>query len=1054
MELGLESGQSGSKAASTAEPARTAGFAADPDGASSLKTSESFNALPPPAIKDVDVVETQTSSSTKPVDLRSWASQNNESVENVEEGFLTSDGSASAKDGAMEPKWLHSKTGSDFSVLTIGKTTGEMKGGPTVGILETPVKSGSGASPFLGLPTASRDPDHVDSTPMKTPAGPLRKRSSHNVLNTPYQTSFGVTIVHHHTPGGQPKSPGLPPARRPSEIPNSPLKEGSMEEEWEYQASRSMLVFGDDPVDDVEGGFSGWGSVSWVDDLDFSSKKFEKKDKPHAKIGQWTATAIAANDLMGSILYTIGVTTQAAGKYAPVSLLLVCLSLFVFRRVIEEVGVTVPMNGGSYSAMMLFSNKVVAAIVACSTLLDYVSTAVVSAASASAYLSSEFGKIDVFMLTIGILFFFSVLTMFGVKESSKVSLAILLFHVVTISVVAIMSLVHVFSYNLPKDGDFWNTTILGRNLKSPTRSGSVGTDIFFGYCVGMIGVTGFEASINYVEEQLPGVFPKTLRNMCYLVLFCNPVISILALSILPLQAIISNSDVVISLMAFASTRSEEVQESVAFKGAGNGGETGWLTTIVAVDAMVVLCGGVLTAFVGVCGMIEVMALDNILPPFLLFRLPTFQKVKRSIISRFKKPSSPSTQAMDTTVQDAQDGDPAEEVQHAPPSPHFADKTDARPLIPLSFLLVCCLLYVMVNGKTTLLGLVFSMAFLSVLAAFVAVCGVVRLRLARTSHEDKELELERFDTYESYMSYESEEMRRNRFRWKKKSSGLRKKEKVQKKQEEGGLVGGWFVVMGGVLVLLAIIGNAIYAPDSVATFLTFYAALFVFTYAVHNRVRIVRLAALLIYGANGLDTVEPSINHIQTEYPEDIGEIQRNAPVIKFESADTLSVDEIAEGTVPEKLNDNESEMRKRRRRRKKKRAEKKREILAKIKKWVHNARDHPVAYFTHGRDAIHDLNSVIHYVLINEPSSRLVIVHCYEKEEDIPSTLEANIITLDHVYPNLRLDLVFVKAKFSVDVISTIAKRIGVHRNMCLASCKWNHLEDLSKLKGVRLILL
>jgi hypothetical protein len=29
----------------------------------------------------------------------------------------------------------------------------------------------------------------------------------------------------------------------------------------------------------------------------------------------------------------------------------------------------------------------------------------------------------------------------------------------------------------------------------------------------MLGVTGFETSANFVEEQKPGVYPRTLRNM-------------------------------------------------------------------------------------------------------------------------------------------------------------------------------------------------------------------------------------------------------------------------------------------------------------------------------------------------------------------------------------------------------------------------------------------------------------------------------------------------------------------------------------------------------------
>lgn len=45
----------------------------------------------------------------------------------------------------------------------------------------------------------------------------------------------------------------------------------------------------------------------------------------------------------------------------------------------------------------------------------------------------------------------------------------------------------------------------------------------------MLGVTGFETSSNFVEEQAPGVFPRTLRNMWTCVSIYNPLLVLLAL---------------------------------------------------------------------------------------------------------------------------------------------------------------------------------------------------------------------------------------------------------------------------------------------------------------------------------------------------------------------------------------------------------------------------------------------------------------------------------------------------------------------------------------------
>lgn len=48
--------------------------------------------------------------------------------------------------------------------------------------------------------------------------------------------------------------------------------------------------------------------------------------------------------------------------------------------------------------------------------------------------------------------------------------------------------------------------------------------ILYGFSAGLLGISGFETSANFVEEQKPGVFPKTLRNMWYIVTLFNPII--------------------------------------------------------------------------------------------------------------------------------------------------------------------------------------------------------------------------------------------------------------------------------------------------------------------------------------------------------------------------------------------------------------------------------------------------------------------------------------------------------------------------------------------------
>ena len=114
----------------------------------------------------------------------------------------------------------------------------------------------------------------------------------------------------------------------------------------------------------------------------------------------------------------------------------------------------------------------------------------------------------------------------------------------------------------------------------------------------MLGISGFESSANFVEEQQVGVFPKTLRNMWVIVTFFNPVIALLLIAIIPIAQL-----------------GDHKESLLAFLGHTAGGN--WLSWLISIDAVLVLCGAVLTSFVGVTGLLKRMTLDRILPNYFL-----------------------------------------------------------------------------------------------------------------------------------------------------------------------------------------------------------------------------------------------------------------------------------------------------------------------------------------------------------------------------------------------------------------------------------------------------
>uniref|UniRef100_A0A6B2L0G0 Amino acid permease/ SLC12A domain-containing protein n=1 Tax=Arcella intermedia TaxID=1963864 RepID=A0A6B2L0G0_9EUKA len=310
----------------------------------------------------------------------------------------------------------------------------------------------------------------------------------------------------------------------------------------------------------------------------------------HKKLGQLVATAISGNDITSSCLYVVGLSVFYSGKFAPLSLFLVVIVLYLFRGVYAEVGSALPLNGGAYNVLLNTTSKSVASLAAALTMLSYVATAVVSASSAIEYLKDLWPDCNVTWFTIGLLFLFALLNLVGISESSAVALAIFLVHLTVLSVLIVCSAIYGFKTN-------W--VILKENWDLPPIR-SIPLDVFYGFCSGLLGVSGFETSANFIEEQEKGVFPLTLRNMWVCVAFFNPVITVLGMAVVDMTTFITNQRVILSQIGYIS-----------------GGV--WLQYMVSIDAILVLSGAVLTGYVGITGLVHRMALDRLLPNFLLHK---------------------------------------------------------------------------------------------------------------------------------------------------------------------------------------------------------------------------------------------------------------------------------------------------------------------------------------------------------------------------------------------------------------------------------------------------
>ncbi len=329
--------------------------------------------------------------------------------------------------------------------------------------------------------------------------------------------------------------------------------------------------------------------------------------KRHSKLSAFFATAICGNDILSSALYVSGIAAIFAGVYAPLVLAAIGIVLFLYRAVYREVVEAIPVNGGAYNGLLNGTSKTVAAVAGVMTILSYIATAVISAKTAVEYLFTFLEKLFlsihlesyahllptiVIPAVIVVLFAFALLVISGVKDSAMVAAVIFSFHVFTL-----------FSFIMIGVGVvFAGKSVIGENIQATTAlvesRGGVLSTIFFAFSASLLGVSGFESSANFVEEQKKGVFKKTLTNMLFGVAVFNPLIALIVLNVMTLTAIGAAKDFLLAEAAF-----------------GMGGIIllGWI----AINAFMVLCGAVLTSYVGVSGLVNRMALDDCLPSFLI-----------------------------------------------------------------------------------------------------------------------------------------------------------------------------------------------------------------------------------------------------------------------------------------------------------------------------------------------------------------------------------------------------------------------------------------------------
>ncbi|KAG6917339.1 hypothetical protein DXG01_002910 [Tephrocybe rancida] len=355
--------------------------------------------------------------------------------------------------------------------------------------------------------------------------------------------------------------------------------------------------------------FAGWGSLTRMTLTENDQKAGEDRlqgIRRRRVLGQFTASALAGNAVLGSVFYALPAVVAVSTVYSPISLFIATLVLFLWRPIMQELGSALPLSGAPYTYILNVSSKSFALVGAALLLLDFASTSVVSAATAASYLAGEVQlPFPEYAFAILVLLLFTIISLLGVKESARIALVVLLFHVGTMLVLIISSCVYWGKTGSKQLMDNWHSG----SAHSPS---SVAHEIFNGVCLGMLGLTGFECTPSYIGRIKKGQLPHVLRNLHLPAIALNSMIMVLVLAVVPLETVLHGSNVLSALAELAAGK--------------------WLRTWIVVDAAIVLCGGVLTGILSACELLEQLSLDRVLPEFFRRPLPRTGSPYVSVLS--------------------------------------------------------------------------------------------------------------------------------------------------------------------------------------------------------------------------------------------------------------------------------------------------------------------------------------------------------------------------------------------------------------------------------------
>ncbi|MEB3236880.1 MAG: APC family permease [Candidatus Sericytochromatia bacterium] len=309
----------------------------------------------------------------------------------------------------------------------------------------------------------------------------------------------------------------------------------------------------------------------------------------------WLAAGLVGADIGTSVFYSTGILLPHVGFAAPLFILLVVISMWLFKATYQEGCSVNPVNGGAYAMVLGSIGRRAALGIGSLTLLSYLATAVVSALSGAYYLGSLWGhhpsKLFVVLVAALPVIFFGLLNLVGLRESTRVVLVISAFHFLMLLAMDAWGIGMLVTQGLD-----WQRFIDGA-AGFPGLSDLAPMGIMLGFAGAFLGITGFESAAQIVEElerPIHEAVRKVYVTIVALVSITSPLSAFLALALVPTDRVAGGKEFLMSELA-------RVQ----------GGQT--LVLLLVINAMLTLFAAVNTAYAGATGLMTTMAQQGNLP---------------------------------------------------------------------------------------------------------------------------------------------------------------------------------------------------------------------------------------------------------------------------------------------------------------------------------------------------------------------------------------------------------------------------------------------------------